>query len=311
MIVYRLLSILIHGMALIPLPVGRVLGKGLGRLFPILPTSRTSIVLENIRRAFPGTEWAKNPKKLLRKVYLHFGQMLFEVPHILRMNPANMDRYVLFEGKEILERVLAKGKGCFLLTAHFGNWEMMSAAVTLLFPRLAIVVRPIDFAPLDRLISEIRTRFGTEIIPKRKAMRQVLKAIKEKKNVGILLDQNVDWYEGVFVDFLGRRACTNKGLARLALKTGAPVVPVFSVRQGDGRIKIIFEPELTPIKSGDKTRDVEEATIRFTKVIENYIRKHPDHWFWFHRRWKTRPYCRIPESKGYSTFPPARGMGGG
>ncbi|MBW2017032.1 MAG: lysophospholipid acyltransferase family protein [Deltaproteobacteria bacterium] len=221
MIVYRLLSILIHGMALIPLPVGRVLGKGLGRLFPILPTSRTSIVLENIRRAFPGTEWAKNPKKLLRKVYLHFGQMLFEVPHILRMNPANMDRYVLFEGKEILERVLAKGKGCFLLTAHFGNWEMMSAAVTLLFPRLAIVVRPIDFAPLDRLISEIRTRFGTEIIPKRKAMRQVLKAIKEKKNVGILLDQNVDWYEGVFVDFLGRRACTNKGLARLALKTGA------------------------------------------------------------------------------------------
>jgi KDO2-lipid IV(A) lauroyltransferase len=141
----------------------------------------------------------------------------------------------------------------------------------------------------------LRSRFGTEIIPKQRGMRKILEALRKNKLVAILLDQNVDWYEGVFVNFLGEWACTNKGLALMALKTGTPVVPAFSVRQPDGRYHFIFEPEVELIKTGDKTRDVEDNTILFTSIIERYVKEHPDQWFWYHKRWKTKPYWPLPE----------------
>ena len=118
-------------------------------------------------------------------------------------------------------------------------------------------------------------------------------AIKRNKMVGVLLDQNVDWYEGVFINFLGRPACTSKGLALMALKTDVPVIPAFTVRKTDGRYRVIFGEEIQLKRSGDRTRDVEENTELFTRAIEYYIKKYPDHWFWFHRRWKTLPYCSI------------------
>jgi KDO2-lipid IV(A) lauroyltransferase len=96
--------------------------------------------------------------------------------------------------------------------------------------------------------------------------------------------------EGIFVDFFGELACTNVGMALLALKTGAPVVPAFNTRQADGRYRVVFEPELQLIRTGDKDRDVEKNTELFTQVIERYIRENPDHWFWLHQRWKTRPW---------------------
>ena len=122
-------------------------------------------------------------------------------------------------------------------------------------------------------------------------MRKILDALKAKKIVGILLDQNTAWSEGVFVNFFGRQACTNKGLAIIVLKLGTPVIPCFSVRQNDGHYKIVFEEEIPLVKSGDKTRDIEDSTFRFTNIIEKYVRKYPEQWFWFHRRWKTLPYC--------------------
>ncbi|MFZ7111376.1 MAG: lysophospholipid acyltransferase family protein [Desulfatiglandales bacterium] len=294
--IHVLIKALFLMMTFIPLPLGRFLGKLLGTALSLVPTSRTAVVLENIRKSFPGTPYAEDPDRLMRKVFLHYGQMLFEVPHILRMTHENLERYVVFQDIENLEQALEKGKGVFGLTAHFGNWEVTSAAMSLRFRNLAIVVRPIDFPPFDRFMEELRSRFGMEIIPKRRAMRRLLGALKERKVIGILLDQNVAWYEGVFVNFLGRRACTNKGLALLALKTGAPVVPVFSVRQKDGRFRIICEPEIQLVRTGDKTMDIEENTARFTAVIEKYVREYPDYWFWFHRRWKTLPYCKLPEA---------------
>jgi KDO2-lipid IV(A) lauroyltransferase len=223
--------------------------------------------------------------------------MLFEVPHIMRLSPDNLSKYVVFEHEENLLRAFEKGKGVFLLTGHFGNWELMSAALAVRFGdiRGAVVARPIDFEPLDALVNALRSRFGTEIIMKQRGMRRVLGAVKENKGVGILLDQNVDWYDGVFVKFLGRWACTNKGLALLALRTGAPVIPIFPVRQKDGRYRIFIEPEVELVKTGDKTKDVEENTARFTHFIDRQVRAHPDQYFWFHRRWKTKPYCDLAD----------------
>ena len=296
-LIYRLMRAAILGMSYIPLRIGRFIGKLLSVLFTLIPAERTALSLEHIQRSFGNSVTVAEAKRLNRKVIRHFTQMVFEVPHIMRLNSANLSKYVVFDGEEHLLRAFEKGKGVFLLTGHFGNWELMSAAMSIRFNDWggAVVARPIDFKPLDRLVNELRTKFGTEIIMKQRGMRRVLGAVKENKGVGILLDQNVDWYEGVFVKFLGRWACTNKGLALLALKTRAPVIPVCALKQEDGRYRIIIEPEVELVRTGDKIKDMEENTARFTNVLDGYVRAYPDQWFWFHRRWKTRPYCVLPK----------------
>lgn len=295
-VMYKALRVAILLMSFIPFRVGQFLGRILGKAFAMIPLSRTMVSLENIRHAFGGSMSETAMRRLNRRVAMHFGQMLFEVPHILRLSRANLERYVVFEGRENLLAAIGKGKGVFVLTGHFGNWELMSAAISLIFaPGGAVVVRPIDFEAADRVITGLRSRFGTEVIPKQRAIRRIMKAVQENRTVGILLDQNVDWYEGVFVPFLNRPACTNKGLALMAQRTGAPVIPAFSVRQEDGTYRIVFEKEVTIQETGDRTSDIEENTALFTRIIEKYIRRYPDHWFWFHRRWKTMPFCRLPD----------------
>jgi len=294
-LIYRLLYWMVRVTSRIPYGTGQRMGKLLGMTLGGLPVSRARIAFENLKMAFNGTMTEAEIRALNRRVVIHFAQMLFEVPHILAMNRENLDRYVVFENPENFLSALQKGKGVFTLTGHFGNWEIMSAAITLRYaPRGAVVVRPIDFEPADLLVNELRTRFGAEIIPKNRGMRRIIRSVRKNWGIGILLDQNVDWYEGVFVPFFGRPACTNKGLARMALKTGTPVIPIFSFRQDDGRYRITFGEEVPLLRTGDKTRDVEDNTAVFTRIIEKTIRKHPEQWFWFHRRWKTLPASPYP-----------------
>lgn len=265
----------------------------MGTVGALLPIGRNAVAYENLKTSFGDTCTGPEIRRVYRKVFMHFGQMVFEVPHILNLNPENLERYVVFHHEQRMREAFKRGKGVLVLTGHFGNWELMSAALALLFGKHAIVVRPVDFEPMDRFLNELRSRFGTEIIAKQRGMRRTMNVLRRNGAIGILLDQNVDWYEGVFVKFMKRWACTNKGLALLALKTGAPVIPIFNVRQRDGRIRIVFEKELQLIRTGDRIRDMEDNTALFTGMIETYIRRYPDHWFWFHRRWKTRHYCAL------------------
>jgi KDO2-lipid IV(A) lauroyltransferase len=152
-----------------------------------------------------------------------------------------------------------------------------------------IIYRPLDFRPLDKFFVELRTQFGGNLIPKGRSMRRILKILQEGKPLAFLMDQNVDWYEGVFVEFLGRPACTNKGLALLALATEAPVVPIFLVREAS-YFRVEIGPEVPLVKTGDKTKDIETNTQKYNEVIEAMVRRYPDQWFWVHQRWKTRPY---------------------
>ena len=292
-IVYRLIHLIMRMMSFIPYPLGQHMGKGLGVITYLIPMSRKEVALENIRQSFPAITERK-AKRLLRRVYMHFGRMFFEIPHIFRMTRDTLDRYLIFEGEQHVVNALSRNKGVFFLTAHFGNWEFLCAAGSLMTGNLAVIARPADFKPLDRLLSDIRSRFGTEVILKQKALRRVRSALRENKLIGILLDQNVDWYEGVYVPFFDRWACTNKGLALFAVMTGTPVVPVFPVRQKDGRYRLIFEKEVELRRTGDRTKDIEMNTEIFTSIIEKYVRKYPDHWFWFHKRWKTKNYCPLP-----------------
>ena len=293
---YRTLYGIVWLLSLIPFRVGQSLGRMLGNILAVVLKRRVKASLNNLGYVFGDSMSGAELIELNGRIVAHFAQMLFEVPHILRLNRTNLDRYVIFDNEDALNEAINKGRGVFMLTGHFGNWELMSAAMALRFnTKGAVIVRPVDFAPADRLLTSLRSRFGTEIIPKKRAMKKLLAAKKENKIIGTLLDQNVDWYEGVFVPFLGKPACTNKGFALVALRTGCPVIPSFSVRQPDGRYRVVFGDELSLQKTGDKIRDTEENTALFTQIIEKYVRQYPDQWFWFHKRWKTRPYCPLPE----------------
>jgi KDO2-lipid IV(A) lauroyltransferase len=282
-------------MSYIPFHIAQVMGKCLGLFAYLIPMDRKRVAFENIHESFREDLTEADARKLLRKVYMHFGQMLLEIPHIMRLKLQNINRYVTFQGEENLKQAMKKGKGVLCLTGHLGNWEFMSAGGALYYGDSIVVARHSEFAPLDRIINELRGHFGTEIVEAEGAMRQLLRALKNGGRIGILLDQNVDWFHGAFVPFFGRTACTNKGLALMALKTGAPVIPIFSSRDGDGIHRVVFGEEVELQKTGDKTRDVEDNTALFTRVIESYIRQNPDQWFWFHKRWKTKNYCEWPQ----------------
>jgi Kdo2-lipid IVA lauroyltransferase/acyltransferase len=281
-------------MSHLPLWLGRLLGKTLGILLSTIPLPRLRVSLKNIQKTLGRAMTDSEVIKLNRGVYKHFGQTLFELPHIFRINNQNLDKYIVFEGVENLTQALAKGKGVFLLSGHLGNWEIMTAALAIRFGRLCAVATPQHSPAIERLIYEIRTRFGMEVIPKVNGLKKMISSIKQNKMVGVLLDLNTKCDQGVFVDFLGRPSCTNKGLALMALKMDTPVIPVFSVREKDGFYHVILGEEVNLIRTGDRTFDVEENTALFTRVIETYVKRYPDQWLWIHRRWKTLPYSPLP-----------------
>jgi Kdo2-lipid IVA lauroyltransferase/acyltransferase len=292
---YWIIRSIFQIMSYIPVSLGRFFGKTLGIFISILPIARLKVSLENIQKTLGCSINGSEVVKLNREVYKHFGQALFELAHIFRINSQNLHKYVVFEGTENLTQALAKGKGVFLLSGHLGNWEIMSAVLSIRFGGVSAVATPQHSHAVDRLINTIRTRFGMEVIPKKNGMKKMISSIKQNRMVGVLLDLDTKWDQGVFVDFLGRPACTNKGLAIIALKMDTPVIPVFSVREKDGLYHIILGEEVKLIKTGDRTVDIEENTELFTRIIETYVKKYPGQWLWVHRRWKTLPCCPLPD----------------
>ena len=283
-------GLLLSAINLIPLQARIWFLESLGQLLFATDGRHRRIAERNLTLSF-GKKTDKERTEIARSVFRNLGRVLAEFSFIPRLTEKNIGQYVSLEGAENFYRAYKKGKGVLFLTAHFGNWEWMAASFPLLFHRPChVVVRPMDNRFFDDLVERLRTWTGNRTIPKEKSMGRILRLLKEGEVVGVLLDQNVAPQEGIFVDFFGALACTNVGMALLALKTGAPVVPAFNTRQADGRYRVVFEPELQLIRTGDKDRDVEKNTELFTQVIERYIRENPDHWFWLHQRWKTRPW---------------------
>jgi Kdo2-lipid IVA lauroyltransferase/acyltransferase len=262
----------------------------MGLLLYILDGRHRRIAHRNLALAFPDCA----PRKLAaiaRSVFRNLGRVLAEFTFIPRLDRQNVERHIWLEGTEYFIQAQKEGKGVLFLTAHFGNWEWMAASFPFFMNRSCyVVVRPLDDAFSDGLVEGLRTWTGNKTVSKQKSMGRLLRLLKSGETLGILLDQNVAWQEGVFVNFFGELACTNVGLALLALKTGAPVLPTFNIRQPDGRYRIVIEPPLPLIRTGDKNLDVEENTAQYMAVIERYVRNYPDHWFWIHQRWKTRPW---------------------
>jgi KDO2-lipid IV(A) lauroyltransferase len=273
--------LLAHLPAPLGLAVGRRLGDGLWWLLP----RRRATALANLRRSFGAERPEADLRRLARRSFQHLGMNLVEIcRYVLRPTDVMLSR-VRLEGREHLEAAAAQGRGVLILTAHYGNWELLAAAHGLSGLPLSIVTRPLDHPVLDALAERFRRRSGAELITKRHAVREVLGALRRNRMVGILLDQNATRAEGVFVPFFGSPASTSKGLALLALRTGAPVVPVFLRREPDGRHCLEVGPPLPPPPDGLVTT----YTTLFNRVLEAAIRRAPEQWLWMHDRWRTRP----------------------
>jgi Kdo2-lipid IVA lauroyltransferase/acyltransferase len=266
-----------------------------GRLLFALDRKHRRIALQNLKLAYDGEKSDVERLAIARRVFENLFHLIFEIGWSLRLPADELPRHFSLSGTEWCRQAMDKGKGVLYLTAHFGNWELLPIAAHLAGIPARIVYRPLDAPFLDRFFKEGRTRFGAKVIPSRPrgAMYKIYRELKHGHPVAMLMDQNVDWYEGVFVDFFNHRACTNRGMALLALKSGAPVIPAFMIRTPEG-FHAAFGPELPLIQTGDSIKDIEMNTAQYNRVIELYARRFPEQWFWVHQRWKTRPYKPWP-----------------
>jgi KDO2-lipid IV(A) lauroyltransferase len=296
--IYRLqyapLALLVRLVGVLPRPVAHAFGIVIGRLAYYLHPRLRQVGFRNLELAFPEKSLPER-RQILQGVYTSLGRLLGEFclfPYYTRGNASDVVVYQGFENFDAAER---SGKGVLFLTAHFGGWEISSFFHSLHGHIMRIIVRPLDNPYLDALVTRYRTLHGNTIVAKNDFARGLLGAMRNNESVGILMDTNMTPPQGVFVPYFGIGACTASGLARVALRTGAAVVPTFTIWDPQLRkYRLTFQPALKLVDTGDTEADALANTAMFNRVIEEVVRKHPDQWLWVHRRWKTRPAGEPP-----------------
>jgi KDO2-lipid IV(A) lauroyltransferase len=228
--------------------------------------------------------------RILRGVYIHLGWQLVEFCRMTRYTPENTHGWMRTEGLDNYLAAQARGKGVLVLTGHLGAWELSSFYHSLMGYPMGMVIRRLDNRRLDEFVNGIRCLHGNRVLDKGDFARGLLTAMRTGQTVGILMDTNMTPPQGVFVEFFGKPACTASGLARVALKTGAAVLPGFMMWEAAERRYVLhFGPPLVFEQTGDEETDIIAATQQCASVTETWIRRYPDQWLWIHRRWKTRP----------------------
>ncbi len=286
---YALAWLIIKALGLLPRPLARAAGIIFAWTVYLLHFRLRHVGMRNLALAFPEKSHHERAR-ILRGEFTSLGRQLAEVCQFPRYTRENVSQVVVYDGFENFDRALSKGKGVLFLTGHVGGWELSAFAHSLYGHPLHIVMRRLDNAYLDRMVEQYRTMHGNRTVDKDDFVRGLLGAMKAGETVGILMDTNMTPPQGVFVDFFGIPACTASGLARIALRTDAAVVPGFTVWDAALRkYRLRFDPALKLIRTGDDEADIVANTQLFTKVIEEYVRRYPEQWLWVHRRWKTRP----------------------
>ena len=233
---------------------------------------------------------AKERRKILRGVYVSLGRLLGEACLFPSYTRENASQVAVYQGFENFEAAEKRGKGVLFLTGHFGGWEVGSFFHSLQGHPMKIVVRPLDNPYVDALVARYRGLHGNVMIGKDEFARGLIAAMRNNETVGVLMDTNMTPPQGVFVNFFGIPACTASGVARVALHTGAAVVPAFTIWDPVLRkYRVEFDRAVELVRTGDDEADAVTNTALFNKIIEDYVRRYPDQWLWVHRRWKTRP----------------------
>jgi KDO2-lipid IV(A) lauroyltransferase len=269
-----------------PLPMTVVLGAGalLGRAFHAVDRSHRRLALHNLEAAFPGRP-ARERAAIARDMFAHFGRLLTVLLKFSTMHPDQMLACVEFEGEERVRAAHALGNGVLLFTGHFGYWEINALVHALAIAPMAVLARPLDNPLLHDLLEQVRGRTGNSVIYRKGALRRVLRALGSNQAVAVLIDQHIQTADAVYVDFFNRPAATTSALAALALRTGAPVIPVFALPLPRGRFRMVYEHAVDPPRADDPDA-LRDFTQRCTDVLEMYVRRYPGLWLWMHRRWR-------------------------
>lgn len=276
-------------LGIFPRGAARFLGVCFAGIVYRLQSRLREVALFNLGIAFP--DWtAAQHERVICGMIRQIGWMIGEFSQFPKYTRANIDKIVAIDGAENFGAAQRRGKGVLFLTGHMSAWELSPFAHALYGHPLHFLVRPIKNKRVDALINGYRCLSGNRPIDKNRAARAMLKILAEGGTVGILSDHNTSIEEGVFVDFFGVPASTTSGLARIALRTDAAVVPGFLCWDDAAKkYRLQFGPAVEPVRSGSEEDDVRENTQLFTRIIEDYVRAHPEQWVWIHKRWKTRP----------------------
>lgn len=287
-----------RGIAALPLSDALAFGRFLGWLYGSVVRYHRSDALAEFKRVFPETS-DRDVRKAIDRMYAHLGMNVVESLRLIAPSETYLNAYVQWEGKEHVQQALEQGRGVLLLTGHLGNWELLASLASRVFGRpFSIIAKPIKGKAFQRYLEETRGRFGMRVLPAKGSYRECFRALKRNEMIGFVLDQNMIRREGVFVDFLGRPACTTPGLAHLAVRTGAVVVPAFARRVGQDRHRAEFLPPMDP-PADDSEKALTEATARYTALIEQKVREIPEQWIWLHRRWRTTPPTPVESPNTY------------
>jgi KDO2-lipid IV(A) lauroyltransferase len=281
--------LIVNVLKVLPRGLARSVGAGvawaayhaLGRL--------RKVGLKNLALAFPEKSDAER-EGILRKVYRNLGWQLAEFCHMPRYTAEEASQHIRYEGLENYLKARDKGNGVLVLTGHLGAWELSSFYHSLMGYPMGMVIRRLDNPLVDAYVNHVRCLHGNRVIHKDDFARGLIASMRAGETVGILMDTNMTPPQGVFVPFFGVLACTASGMARVAQKTGAAVVPGFLLwDEREGRYVLRFGEEIETVETGNAEEDSVTNTARFTAVLEQYIREYPQQWLWMHRRWKTRP----------------------
>jgi Kdo2-lipid IVA lauroyltransferase/acyltransferase len=288
---YLVARSLLAGLGRLPRRLALSVGVRVGRLAYLVSGNLRRTGERNLLIAFPDLSEDER-RRLLRSCFQSLGRLLAEFSQFPKTTPEQLKDLIEYDpvGLEHLRQAEKERRGIIFLTGHIGAWELLSFGWSALQYPISFLVRPIDNPRIEEMIEAIRTRFGNRAIDKKSAARQALRVLREGGTLGILSDLNTQEFEGVFVPFFGKLACTTAGVATLALKTDAVVIPTCAVWD-EQKQRYFFHGD-APIqleRTGDTREDIRLNTERFAAAVERMVRLYPDQWLWIHKRWKTRP----------------------
>lgn len=276
--------------ALLPANLVRPVGCFIGKIGAGIIPKRRRIAIDNIRLALPALRnnpdfHHRTPEDIAGMMFYHLGMSFVETCRLYHGRGKEVLESIEVRGGEYLEAARSRGKGVIILTGHCGNWELAALALARHFDTsMSVVARRQNNPYLNSMVAKIRLRYGNLIIYKNNAFRNILAVIRKNGMIGLLIDQAVLPEEGALINLLGRNAWASKAPVLLARRSGTAVVPAFIHREADRHI-IEIHPEL--VFSNDATEQGITADVqKYSRVIENFIMRHPVDWYWVHRRWK-------------------------
>jgi len=288
---------------LLPDAAARGLGTAIGLCFYACDPAHRRLAVRQLRAAFP-VRSEEECRAIARATFAHFGRLLVALLKFSTLTPEAIRERVEFDGDERVRSALVAGRGALLFSGHFGYWELQGIAHPLALPPMSVLARPLDNPFLQALLEHTRCATGNKVIYRRGAVRRILRALQADECVATMIDQHIQPADAVMVEFFNRPAATTAALATLALRTGAPLIPVFALPLAGGRYRMIYEHPVE-LPSADSRDPVRDLTQRCTDVLEMYVRRHPHLWLWMHRRWRD-PGAEAADVRGM--FPSAGGV---